>query len=180
MPLPRKVDVQEAPSSRTGGIEGKSMQGKGTEGQSMGGRSMGGGNINWLENYDSGVRRASDSNKPLLLVFKGKSGIESNKKFEEQVLGNNDIINSINECFIPVWIDMSSSRGSGMRDLLDKFNESGSDNYVVRFIKPQTEEDLASRLESDYTAKNFAVRLVQALNSFDKSVPSRLQQLARS
>ena len=134
------------------------------------------GQVDWIRNFDKGVSKAKQENKPMLVLFQEVPGCSTSSGYGKNVLSHPLIVEAIETLFVPVAIYNNHS-GEDER-VLKSFREPSWNNPVVRIITPDREE-LAPRLNGDYTKAGLVRAMITALENDDKPAPQYLTLLAQ-
>ena len=134
------------------------------------------GQVDWIRNFDEGAAKAKQQKKPLLVLFQEVPGCSTSSGYGKNVLSHPLIVEAIETLFVPVAIYNNHS-GEDER-VLKSFKEPSWNNPVVRIITPQREQ-LAPRLNGDYTKAGLVKTMITALENDNKPVPQYLTLLAQ-
>ena len=134
------------------------------------------GHVDWIRSFDEGTAKAKQQNKPILVLFQEVPGCSTSSGYGKNVLSHPLIVEAIETLFVPVAIYNNHS-GEDAK-ILKSFKEPSWNNPVVRIITPDREE-LAPRLNGDYTKAGLVRVMITALENDNKTVPNYLALLAQ-
>ncbi len=134
------------------------------------------GQVDWIRNFDEGVKLAKSQNKLLLVLFQEVPGCSTSSGYGKNVLSHPLIVEAIETLFVPVAI--YNNKGGEDANVLESFGEPSWNNPVVRIMTPERKE-LTPRLSGNYTKSGLVQAMVKALENSNKSVPQYLSLLAQ-
>ncbi len=134
------------------------------------------GQVEWIRNFDNGVKLAKSREKPLLVLFQEVPGCSTSSGYGKNVLSHPLIVEAIETLFVPVAI-YNNKDGEDAK-VLKSFGEPSWNNPVVRIITPERIE-LTPRLSGNYTKAGLVNAMVSALNASNRKVPQYLSLLAQ-
>ncbi len=134
------------------------------------------GQVDWIRNFDEGAAKARQQDKPLLVLFQEVPGCSTSSGYGKNILSHPLIVEAIETLFVPVAIYNNHS-GEDER-VLKSFREPSWNNPVVRIITPDREQ-LAPRLNGDYTKAGLVRAMMTALENDNKHVPQYLALFAQ-
>ncbi len=132
------------------------------------------GRVDWVRNFDQGLAKAQEENKPVFLLFQEVPGCGTCKGYGQQVLGHPLIVEAIEELFVPVAI--YNNAGGHDRAVLQRYGEPTWNNPVVRIVDAQG-KDVIPRVSRDYSRLGVVEAMGKALLKEGKPVPGYLQVL---
>ncbi|EGD76997.1 hypothetical protein PTSG_12573 [Salpingoeca rosetta] len=133
------------------------------------------GKVPWLRDYAAGLKKAHEENKPVLLLFQEVPGCSTCVGYGQMVLSNHAIVDAASTLFVPVAI--FNNKGGADAEVLRKYREPSWNNPVVRFIDAD-EQQLAPRLNGDYSVSGLARSMCKALAAAGKTAPAALTALS--
>ncbi len=132
------------------------------------------GTVAWGRDFAAAQRLASESGKPIFLLFQEVPGCQTCVSFGEQVLSHPLLIEAIEDEFVPAAI--LNNQGGADRAVLRRFEEPAWNNPVVRFVDANG-QDLIPRRDRIWRPGEIAGRMVAALEAADRRVPEYLLAL---
>ena len=134
------------------------------------------GQVDWIRNFDEGVKLAKSRNRPLLVLFQEVPGCSTSSGYGKNVLSHPLIVEAIETLFVPVAI--YNNKGGEDARVLESFGEPSWNNPVVRIMSPGRRE-LTPRLSGNYTKAGLVNAMVRALENSNQKVPPYLSLLAQ-
>ena len=134
------------------------------------------GNVKWHRDYDKAIALAKKEQKDILILFQEVPGCSTCRNYGHNVLSNPLMVEAIENLFIPLAI--YNNKGGKDKIILDKFNEPSWNNPVVRIINTKG-RNVVSRISGDYSAKTLQKSMVEALQSYGKTIPDYLELLGQ-
>jgi hypothetical protein len=132
------------------------------------------GRVSWHRGH-AGAREASKrTGLPLLVLFDEVPGCSTVQAFGAEVLSHPLIVEAAETLFVPVAV--FNNTGGEDRMVLERFHEPSWNNPVVRILDGQ-EQQLAPRLDGDYTVLGLASTMREALRNARHPVPAYLELL---
>ena len=110
--------------------------------------------INWIEDYEVGVQRAKQQNKPVLLAFY-KSNARFSEEMAQNVYVNPDVIKYVEKNFVPVFIDVDKHPDIARRYSVDY--------YPTHYVKRPDSDELFGPLLGYKTPRVFIGELGRLL-----------------
>lgn len=136
------------------------------------------GAVRWGRDFEEAARRATESRRPLLVLFDEVPGCHNCTSFGENVLTNALVVEAAETLFVPVAV--YNNKGGEDARVLKRFNEPAWNNPVVRVIDPRSEKDLAPRVSETYAPAPVAAAMRAALRAGGSEPPVWLGLLADS
>ena len=134
------------------------------------------GHVNWSRDYQGALQASRRSGKPIFLFFQEVPGCIGCQNFGRQVLTHPLLVEAVEDEFIPVLV--YNNRRTGMdAQLLKQYGEPSWNYQVIRFVDAN-EQDLIPRRDRVWDIGSLAARMVEALESANRSAPAYLQSLA--
>jgi len=133
------------------------------------------GDVHWLRSMDEAQMRSKAENKPILILFQEIPGCITCRTYGSEVLTHPLIVESIETYFIPLAI-YNNKQGADA-EILRRFNEPAWNNPVVRIVN-STGQDLATRLNGNYSAHGLSAMMTNVLIKNHGKAPAYLQLLA--
>lgn len=134
------------------------------------------GHVQWGRDFQVALQNSADTGKPVLVLFQEIPGCSGVRKFGREVLTQPDLVRAIESEFIPMLV--YNNRNSGMdRELLERYQEPAWNYQVIRFLDADG-NDIIPRKDRVWTTRGVALRMIAALEAFNRSVPEYLQELA--
>ena len=130
------------------------------------------GAVQWIRDYDEGIRQARASDRPVFLLFQEVPGCATCVGFGEEVLSHPLLVEAIETEFVPVAI--FNNKGGKDRAVLKRFREPSWNNPVVRFVDADG-RDLIDRAAGVWSPGGIAERMVSSLERASRPVPAYLQ-----
>ena len=124
--------------------------------------------VNWHRNFDAALAQASESGKPILLLFQEVPGCSTCVHYGQQVLSNPLLTELIEDQFVPLAI--FNNRQGHDADVLTRFNEASWNNPVVYFLD-QSGVPLTQRLADCSDVLAFQETISAVLQSLRRPVP---------
>ena len=134
------------------------------------------GNVKWLRDYDKAIALAKKEQKDVFILFQEVPGCSTCRNYGQNVLSNPLMVEAIENSFVPLAI--YNNKGGKDREILNQFNEPTWNNPVVRIINTKG-KNVVKRVAGDYSAKTLQKRMVEALNSYGKTIPDYLKLLGQ-
>lgn len=144
-------------------------------GQTLAAKAKEIGLVKWRRNLDLALETSEKSGKPVLVLFQEVPGCHGCKKFGEEVLTNQLIVDAAENEFLPVLV--YNNRGGKDAELLKSFGEPSWNYQVMRFLN-SSGEDIIPRKDKVWTTKATATRMASVLEMQGKEVPPYLESLA--
>ena len=129
------------------------------------------GQVEWIRNFDEGVKVAKGQNKPLLVLFQEVPGCSTSSGYGKNVLSHPLIVEAIETLFVPVAI--YNNHGGEDEKVLRSFGEPSWNNPVVRIMTPERKE-LTKRLSGNYTKAGLVEAMISSLEQSGRTVPEYL------
>lgn len=126
--------------------------------------------VKWERSYETALKKAKESNKPVLILFQEVPGCSNCTRFGNDVLSHPLLVDAIENEFVPLCI-YNNKEGEDAK-VLKKFNEPAWNNPVVRIINGD-ETELTIRM-GDFHPKEIVTGMVAALKKEKKKVPEYL------
>lgn len=118
------------------------------------------GTLAWERDYDSALKTARMSEKPVFLLFQEVPGCAGCKQFGREVLSDPKVVKIIRENFIPLLIH--NNKPGKDAEILAKFDEPAWNYQVVRFLNADG-RDLIPRKDRVWDSAGLMERMKQAL-----------------
>jgi copper chaperone CopZ len=132
------------------------------------------GKVKWLRNFDEGLRKSAQLDKPVFLLFQEVPGCATCQHYGQQVLSHPLIVEAIEEYFVPVAI--YNNKGGKDAEVLKYYDEPSWNNPVVRIVD-HDRLDIMPRLSGDYSPRAVVQQMAFALERRGKPVPAYLRLL---
>lgn len=132
------------------------------------------GKVSWRRGYTGAREESKRSGLPLLVLFDEVPGCSTVRAFGAEVLSHPLIVEAAESLFVPVAV-FNNTDGED-RTVLDRFHEPAWNNPVVRILDAQ-EQQLALRLDGDYSVLGLASAMREALRNAHRPVPAYLELL---
>lgn len=133
------------------------------------------GAVRWLRDFDAALAESRRTGKPVLVLFDEVPGCHTCVSFGETVLRHPLIVEAAEELFVPIAI-FNNAEGAD-RAVLKSFNEPEWNNPVVRIIGADRQE-LAPRVDGDYSTRGIVLAMTESLKKSGRAVPGYLSLLA--
>jgi hypothetical protein len=130
------------------------------------------GTVSWLRDYQEALSRASETGKPVLILFQEVPGCLTCRNYGLQVLSHPLLAEAAETEFVPLAI--FNNRGGADREVLSLFGEPSWNNPVVRVVDSR-ERELGRRLAGDYTPGGLSGLMIQTLAQADRPIPRYLR-----
>ncbi|MBK8556986.1 MAG: thioredoxin family protein [Lewinellaceae bacterium] len=132
------------------------------------------GDVHWLRDLDTGMKQASLSGKPLLILFQEVPGCSNCTRYGSVTLRHPLIVEAIETYFVPVCI--YNNKGGKDAEALKKFNETAWNNPVVRIVNAEG-KDLAPRMPDFRSSAEIVSGMLLSLEKTGQEKPAYLQLL---
>ena len=133
------------------------------------------GQVNWIRDFDEGVKNARSQDKPLLVLFQEVPGCSTSSGYGKNVLSHPLIVEAIETLFVPVAV--YNNEGGVDAEVLRSFGEPSWNNPVVR-IMTHDRKELTPRLSGDYTKSGLVRAMIDSLKKSGRDVPQYLSLLS--
>lgn len=132
------------------------------------------GKVSWRRGYTGAREESKRTGLPLLVLFDEVPGCSTVQAFGAEVLSHPLIVEAAETLFVPVAV--FNNTGGEDQTVLERFHEPAWNNPVVRTLDAQ-EQQLALRLDGDYTVLGLASTMREALRNARRPVPAYLDLL---
>ena len=92
------------------------------------------GNVDWKQDFESARQIASQTSKPMFVLFQEIPGCQTCQTFGQRPLSHPLMVEAIEELFVPVLV--FNNRKGKDAILLERFSEPSWNNPVVRYLDP--------------------------------------------
>jgi hypothetical protein len=133
------------------------------------------GSVDWKQDFESAKQIASQTSKPMFVLFQEIPGCQTCQTFGQRPLSHPLMVEAIEELFVPVLV--YNNRKGKDAILLERFSEPSWNNPVVRYLDPAG-KDLIERKDGVWTIAGTAKRMIAALESAGDKPPKYLSLLA--
>lgn len=132
------------------------------------------GDVHWYRDYETGLKIASEENKPVLILFQEVPGCATCRNYGSNVLRHPLIVETIENYFIPLTI-FNNKRGKDI-DVLTIYNEPTWNNPVVRIVNGKG-KDIVKRVSGNYSEAGLVDAMMEGIIQSGKLVPEYLSLL---
>lgn len=132
------------------------------------------GDVHWHRDYETGLEKASQEKKPVLILFQEVPGCATCRNYGSNVLSHPLIVETIENYFIPVTI-FNNKRGKDL-EILNKYNEPTWNNPVVRIVNSKG-KDIVKRVNGNYSEAGLVDAMMEGLIQSGHLVPDYLDLL---
>jgi hypothetical protein len=126
------------------------------------------GKVIWGRDYDAALTAAKTTGKPIFLLFQEVPGCAGCKQFGREVLGDDKVVKTIQDNFIPLLIHNNNPGRDA--EVLEKFGEPAWNYQVVRFLDGEG-RDLIPRKDRVWESPALMQRMQQALEKAGRPKP---------
>jgi hypothetical protein len=127
------------------------------------------GEVRWGRNLDAALASSKSSGKPVFLLFQEVPGCKGCKDFGRDVLSDPDIVQTIEQHFVPLVIP-NNQPGEDAK-IVERFNEPAWNYQVVRFLDSEG-KDLIPRKAHIWTKPELMKRMRDALAKAGHPAPA--------
>lgn len=126
------------------------------------------GEVSWYRNMEKAQRKASEENKPIIVLFQEVPGCSTCQNYGDNVLSHPLIVDIIEEEFIPLAI--YNNKGGEDAEVLKLYGEPSWNNPVLRVIRADG-KNLVTRHSGHYDTASLATYMKLALIAYNGKVP---------
>lgn len=123
------------------------------------------GDVNWGRDYQAALSQSQNSGKPIFLLFQEVPGCAGCKQFGQDVLSDPNVVNVIEQNFIPLLIH--NNKGGEDARIRKKFKEPAWNYQVVRFLDSKG-EDIIPRKDRVWSTSAIMARIEEALTEYQR------------
>lgn len=133
------------------------------------------GQVRWSRDHAAALANARKTNRPVFALFDEVPGCSTCRGFGADVLSNPLLVQAIESEFVPLFI--ANNQAGADAEVLASYHEPAWNNPVVRLLDADG-RDLLPRRDGLYSAREIALRMIDALRAAKRPVPRYLELTA--
>lgn len=132
------------------------------------------GDVQWMRDFDEGVKKAEQLDKPIFLLFQEVPGCGTCQRYGQEVLRHPLVVEAIETLFVPVAI--YNNKGGADKKVLQHYGEPAWNNPVVRIVDAN-KYNIIPRVAGNYSVAAVVQGMVIALYQTQNEIPEYLKLL---